>query len=73
MNLKNATMFALIGTWLHLIVSMSQWTMSSFDIVSYEHIWVYRGFWLVLNLLATVPLIIFLTVLQKKQKGDSNA
>ncbi len=72
MNLKKATTFALIGVWLDLLVLIAIWVINTFNLVVSDHIWIYRSIPLVVDLLSTIPIIVFLTVLQKKQKGDSN-
>ena len=72
MNLKKSTTFALFGVWLDFLVLIAICVINTFNLVVSDHIWIYRSIPLVVDLLSTIPIIVFLTVLQKKQKGDSN-
>ena len=73
MNMEKAASFALIGIWFQLIFFFVQWALSSFQIISYPQIWIYHILGAVVGILATVPLIIFLTVFRNRQKADSNS
>ena len=73
MDMEKAASFALIGIWFQLIFFFVQWAFSSFQIISYSQIWIYRILGAVVGILATVPLIIFLTVFRNRQKANSNS
>lgn len=73
MNLRQATLFALIGIWIYLGLAVFQWVISVFNLIPYlEYRWVFNGFWLLDIVLTSVPIIVFFTVFNSKQKGDLN-
>jgi hypothetical protein len=67
MTLKTATKIALVGVWLNLVFGLVDCLMVQFQIGS---MWVWTGLQFILVLLSTVPLLVFLTVLSRKQQGD---
>jgi len=72
MTLKSATLLAAICLTIGFIVSLSQWTLFTFGLVSFvEFEWLFRGLGLIGILLDSGPMILFLLVLNAKQKGTT--
>jgi len=71
MKLKTATLIAAICLILNLVISVLQWTIFTFGLLSFSDFeWLLRGIGLIGILLGSVPMIIFLLVLNAKQKGQ---
>jgi hypothetical protein len=75
MNLKQATTFGLTGMILYLVIELINWILSVFELLPFDKIykWYNPMMWLINILLISIPLIVFLSVLRSKQKGDTNA
>ena len=68
MDLKQATLVALVGTWIALVLHVTQFAVY-FD--SYTHMGMGRMLLNVVSvLLGDVSILVFLTVLYKKQLGS---
>ena len=73
MKLKTATILVGICLIIWLMVSLTQWALFTFDLVSFSsYRWLFRAFGLIQILLYAVPLIIFFFVLNSKQKGQQS-
>ena len=71
MKLKTATLLAAICLMIGLVISLSQWAIFTFDLLSFSDFeWLFRGIGLIGILLHSVPMIIFFIVLNAKQKGQ---
>ena len=70
MKLKTSTILVGISLTIALTISLSQWAIFTFGLLSYlDFEWLFRGIGLVAILLESVPLIIFFIVLNARQKG----
>ena len=68
MDLKQATLIALVGTWIALALHLTQFAVY---LDSYMHMGTGRMLLTVVTvLLGDVPILVFLTVLYKKQRGS---
>ncbi len=71
MTLKTATSLVVVSLIIQLVISVSQWVIWSFDFLNYsEYRWPLRGIGLASMLVYSVPMIIFFSVLNSKQKGQ---
>jgi len=69
MDLQRATTLALYGMALLLVVSLANWVLFSFNLISYfNNVRFYRILQLSIIFLQSLPLILFLYVLKKNQK-----
>ncbi len=67
MSLKTATRVALIGVWLNLVVGLFDRFLWQFNPSS---LWIGTTLQFVLVLLNSIPMLVFLTILARKQPGD---
>lgn len=74
MNLKGATTTVVVCVIILSVVEIIQWVLNSFEIIQYNEqtIWIFRGIWLINILLLNIPLLIFFSILRKKQLGGNN-
>jgi len=74
MTLKTATTIALIGIFCDLLIGLINWLINVFHVFSYSEgtVWISYTIWMISLLLSTIPIMIFLFVLRKKQQGGEN-
>ena len=69
MSLQRATAIALYGMALLLIVSLANWVLLSFSLISYfDNVRLFKIFQLLIIFFQTVPLILFLFIMRRKQE-----
>jgi len=73
MDLQRATTIALYGITFLLIVSIINWVLFSFNLISYfDNVRLFKILQLLIIFLQTVPLILFLYILRKSQVKKIN-
>ncbi len=74
MTLKTATTIALIGILCSLLIGLFNWIINVFHIFNYSEstVWISYTIWIISLFLSTIPMLIFLFVLRKKQQGGGN-
>jgi hypothetical protein len=73
MSLQRATSITLYGLAFLLIVSLTNWVLFSFNLISYfDNVRLSKILQLLIIFLQTVPLIIFLFILRKNQEKEKN-
>ena len=73
MSLQRATTFALYGMTILLIVSLINWILLSFNLISYfENVRLFKILQLLIIFFQSIPLILFLLVLRKNQEEKVN-
>ena len=72
MTLKNATSIAIGCIIFSFLWETIYWVITSFELIEYSKApWVYK-LWIIPTFVQFLGLLIFLTTLRKKQKGNQN-
>ncbi len=70
MNLKTATQLVLGSLVFALVLNLSQWVIFTFNLLPYAKFeWLFRSIGLLQIFLYALPLIIFFSILNAKQRG----
>ena len=71
MNLQRAITLALWGLTFLMIVSLTNWVLLSLNLISYfDNVRLFKILQLIIIFLQTIPLILFLFVLRRKQNQN---